>query len=318
MRAVTLLPLLWALPVAADPVVEVGASPCQVTLLAPAPIRAQLEGQIRGETVCGAALAVEVAPSEGGLRVRAWDLDAGTLREREVPDARTAAVLIASWLADDQIASQGAASTGEASGAVVGGGPAPAAPATGLGAAAAGGAIGGAVDRRATPRAVDEGAVGVAVAVASTVGVEVGLRVEADVRHGAWAAGLALAGRAGTRAEFLGGHADERDLAATAYLALATTHGAWLGRALVGVGAQLTDLRMSNSAGDLWAQGQDHALVAEVSLTVSRSLGGGVALIGGALVTVLPRPIISLASASVRADLGVLTPQLLVGLRWTP
>ncbi|MCE9575182.1 MAG: hypothetical protein K8W52_18665, partial [Deltaproteobacteria bacterium] len=77
------------------------APTCQVEILrAPPEVQPVIEEWVRAEKVCGPALKVRVIPTAGGLYILAEDAN-GRVRERVVPDATTAAVLIASWAADD-------------------------------------------------------------------------------------------------------------------------------------------------------------------------------------------------------------------------
>jgi hypothetical protein len=77
------------------------AEPCSVQMVrVPDDVRVQIERWVSAEPSCRVQLAVRVLPTEGGLYVIATD-GAGLVRERLVPDATTAAVLIASWVADD-------------------------------------------------------------------------------------------------------------------------------------------------------------------------------------------------------------------------
>jgi hypothetical protein len=77
------------------------APACKVEILrAPPEVQAVVEDWVRAERVCGPALKVRIVPTPGGLYVLATDAS-GRARERVVPDATTAGVLIASWAADD-------------------------------------------------------------------------------------------------------------------------------------------------------------------------------------------------------------------------
>jgi hypothetical protein len=86
-------------PASAEPV---SAPPsCSVEILrAPPEVQAVIEDWVRAERACGPALKVRVVPTAGGLYLLAEDAT-GRVRERVVPDATTAGVLVASWAADD-------------------------------------------------------------------------------------------------------------------------------------------------------------------------------------------------------------------------
>src|SRR5262245_50735019 len=88
--------LLGAAPARADE-----AAHCAVDVArAPADVRATIENWVASETHCAHAIEVRVVPTEGGLYLYARD-EHGVVRERVVPDAQAAGVLVASWVADD-------------------------------------------------------------------------------------------------------------------------------------------------------------------------------------------------------------------------
>lgn len=76
---------------------------CKVTVaLAPDDARAEIEAWVRAEPRCVRELEVRVVPTEDGLYLSATDPH-GHVRERVVPDAQAAAVLVVSWMADDSL-----------------------------------------------------------------------------------------------------------------------------------------------------------------------------------------------------------------------
>jgi hypothetical protein len=82
-------------------------SRCEVTFArAPDDVRAVIETWVRAESRCSTTLEVRVVPTEGGLYLMARD-GQGRVRERVVPDAQSAGVLVASWVADDAPAPSG-------------------------------------------------------------------------------------------------------------------------------------------------------------------------------------------------------------------
>jgi hypothetical protein len=84
---------------AAAPVPAAGGA-CNVNIVrAPDPVRQTIERWLANEH-CTLALQVRIIPTEGGLYLLATD-EHGRVRERIVPDAQSAGVLIASWAADD-------------------------------------------------------------------------------------------------------------------------------------------------------------------------------------------------------------------------
>ncbi len=77
--------------------------PCHVTVaLAPDDVRAEIDAWVRAEPRCERELEVRVVPTDDGLYLQARD-GTGHVRERVVPDAQSAAVLVVSWMADDSL-----------------------------------------------------------------------------------------------------------------------------------------------------------------------------------------------------------------------
>src|SRR5688572_26737906 len=88
---------------AAQPVTRPEHDPCNVTIaVAPAEVRAEIEAWVRAEPRCERELEVRVLPADEGLYLQARSRD-GRVRERVVPDAQSAAVLVVSWMADDSL-----------------------------------------------------------------------------------------------------------------------------------------------------------------------------------------------------------------------
>src|ERR1043165_9782782 len=99
MRAAMLLAVLVAIPrfAAADP------QPCQVTFArAPEDVQKVIETWVRAEPRCVTTLELLVIPPDGGYILMARDAD-GRTHERLLPDAQSAGVLVASWMADDTV-----------------------------------------------------------------------------------------------------------------------------------------------------------------------------------------------------------------------
>lgn len=111
-RALFLGLVLAAAPVAAQPAAPIAAppsapvvaqpaapQPCTVTYVrAPDDVRAVVDSWVRAEPQCNSSLELRIVPTEGGLYLLARD-SSGRLRERMVPDAQSAGVLVASWVA---------------------------------------------------------------------------------------------------------------------------------------------------------------------------------------------------------------------------
>ena len=98
----TLIPALFLAPavLSAPTFAQPAPTTCSVTIMrAPEQVRATVEQWLAKET-CTLALQVRIVPTEGGLYLLATD-EHGRVRERIVPDAASAGVLIASWAADD-------------------------------------------------------------------------------------------------------------------------------------------------------------------------------------------------------------------------
>jgi hypothetical protein len=69
-------------------------------LRAPDDVRAVIEQWVAAEPDCSASIELRVVPTENGYYLVAQRPD-GRIHEREVPDATSAGVLVASWVADD-------------------------------------------------------------------------------------------------------------------------------------------------------------------------------------------------------------------------
>ena len=90
--------------VAAQPVTRpTEVASCRVTIAyAPAEVRTEIDAWVRAEPRCERELEVRVIPTDDGLYLQARD-SGGRVRERVVPDAQSAAVLVVSWMADDSL-----------------------------------------------------------------------------------------------------------------------------------------------------------------------------------------------------------------------
>jgi hypothetical protein len=284
MRLVALGVMAVAMPAAARPA-SPHAEACPVTVVrAPDEVRAIVDAWVRTEPRCGAALEVTIEVAEGGFVLTARDARGGR-RVREVPDAQTAGVLIASWAADDRFAA-----------------PAPgAAMARGVDTpslAAAASPPGAAPHRRAQ--------------LTGVVGNALGVRGEVDVLGHRITFGLALALQTST----IRVYGVQRDLQAIEYVGFTHAWSRWQLRTQLGVGVQVTDLQLYNEAHDLWAAGFDTLFVTEASVTLSRALGAGWAVTGGALISVLPSPTHTIEDMSVVTDLARISPVALLGVSY--
>jgi len=96
MRLVALMVVAAAAPAA--------AAPCAVEVVrAPDGVREVIDHYVAAEPQCAASLEVRIVETDEGLYVVAQDRE-GRVRDRVVPDARAAGVVIASWAADESVA----------------------------------------------------------------------------------------------------------------------------------------------------------------------------------------------------------------------
>ena len=97
--------LVVAAVATAQPVTRPAQVACRVDIVvAPPAVRAAIEAWVRTEPRCDRDLVVRVVPVTLGYDLTTSD-DEGRVRERIVPDAQSAAVLVVSWMADDSIGS---------------------------------------------------------------------------------------------------------------------------------------------------------------------------------------------------------------------
>ncbi len=276
--------LVAAAPVAAQPVTQPKA--CQVTIArAPDDVRAVVEQWVKSEPQCSVALEVRIVPTEGGLYLLAQD-ERGGVRERIVPDAQTAGVLVASWIADDNAPPL----------------PPPAPPPRALETAPA--PTVEPVYESITPPGLAP------IAIASTAPAPkknskwitaggllpmsdnggVGLRLEADIiRRGQWMFGAALSA-AGSRVSlsstYGGAYLSSADYKLIGYVSRPSQRGRWQLRPALGVGA----IRSEGYAwdGDTMMYDVEGTFpTIEASFTVSRELGKSWAAYTGPLATVI-------------------------------
>jgi hypothetical protein len=100
---VSLASLASVAPLVASAQPVTAPAACDVKIVrAPDDVRAVIESWVKAEPRCAIALEVRVVPTQGGLYLLVRD-EHGRERERVVPDAQSAGVLVASWAADDSI-----------------------------------------------------------------------------------------------------------------------------------------------------------------------------------------------------------------------
>jgi len=102
-KAVLATLLALAAPVAAQPAGPVSRT-CEVRFVrAPDDVRYVIETWLAAEPHCSSKIDLRVIPTDHGFYLIAQRPD-GRLHERYVPDAQSAGVLVASWVADDWVA----------------------------------------------------------------------------------------------------------------------------------------------------------------------------------------------------------------------
>lgn len=100
LTAATVLAVASA-PALAQPRADMRAEMCGVTFVrAPDEVRHEIERWLEAEPRCTSSIDLRVIPTDDGLYLLAQRPD-GRIHERVVPDAQTAGVLVASWVADD-------------------------------------------------------------------------------------------------------------------------------------------------------------------------------------------------------------------------
>jgi len=290
MRFVTVaLAALFVSPAAAQPVTSPSAS-CEVRFVrTPDDVRHVIERWLAAEPRCSTSIDLRVLATEDGYYLLA-QRDDGRIHERVVPDAQSAGVLVASWVADDWvetpprppviaprplivdpfagqpergIAAHGAAST----------------PSTGrwlslAGMIRAGGAGGG------------------------------GIRAELDVlRRGAWTVGAAVSISESTDPTFTPdgspAYYGTRDLKAIALLARSATFGRWQLRFAAGAGVLRTasGLVAYSYSGNMGGAVEGVTIVspaAEASALVTRRIGASWAIMAGPVVTLTQQDLLTL------------------------
>lgn len=285
---------------------EATASPCEVTVpRAPDEVRTAIENWVRAEPRCATPLEVRVVTTEGGFYLFARD-PAGRVRERIVPDAQSAGVLVASWVADDAAPERD---------------PAPAPPASAP-------AVEVDIDARPDATVIEISPPGQVVALApalppatidrlapvarseparaprwlalgGTLRVEdgggAGVRGEIDLAaRGPWSAGIALAGSRSYTQLYGGwnyGSLTTHDLRATGIVARTSHHGAWDLRFAAGLGLVRTTVDgyvSDDQSTDSYA-GEGLSATGEVGIQLSRRFGPHWAIGAGPLATFYQR-----------------------------
>lgn len=245
---------------------------CIVAVMsAPDDVRQTIEAWVHAEPRCGTYLEVRVVPIFNGFYLYARSAD-GRVRERVVPDAQSAGVLVASWSADDSIESE----------AIVSGGPG------------------------ATPPANNPTTDGMprrwlaleALTLPAGSGGK-GLRAALDLHtHGAWSFGL-VASALRTHDDIEGaGRTQYTDLGVGARVAFTGSRGAWDLRLVGGVGVSLTkaDGHVMDysvpTVPEYDVTGKSVGTNFEVSAQLWRRFGS-IAIGGGPLATLVPQRVVN-------------------------
>ena len=281
--------LLAAAPAGAEPDAPPSTEPgtCRVTIArAPDDVRQVVETWVRSEAQCSIALEVRIVPTDGGLYLLAQD-EQGRIRDRIVPDAQTAGVLVASWIADDNAPPPAPAPDPFSTRAPAASGPVVAAESINPPGMVP---ISIAAGMSNTKPSRDKWlALGALVPMTGTSGV--GLRGEIDAwRRGAWTLGAAASYTESSMDLYTStgwGSMGATDLKVIAYVGRPWRFGRW-------------QLRPSMGVGFIYAEGSGYISdpgtsidvdgtfpTAEGSLVLSRDLGKQWAAYGGPLATII-------------------------------
>ena len=274
---------------------------CAVTIArAPDDVRAVIEQWVQAEPNCNVKLEIRIVPTEGGLYLLARD-EHGRLRERLVPDAQSAGVLVASWVAADSTAAtpydappaiapqqpmpQGGPGVAPSPMPPVAPAPAVAPAPMGTEGAFAPGAAPVVAARAEKPRWLSLGAM---AAMSGTGGG--GVRGEWDLKNRGWAtlgiaASVSQSGVDYYTADYYGyGTIQMIDTKALGYLALGSSWGKWHLRSSIGLGAVFTRAMTETSNGSQEAAGLFPT--GELTLSIGRDITQSWALSAGPVVSI--------------------------------
>jgi len=272
-----------AAPAVAQPVTSPTA--CSVDLVrAPDEVRNAVERSLAEAGHCSVALEVRIVPTKDGLYIMARD-DRGTVRDRVVPDAQTAAALIASWADDGQPAPIATIDFhADVRLAPMQGLPVP--PAT-----PALAPVANAVDDGGPrPDAQPHHWIGEFLLFGGGVATFHGLRAEADViYHPSWTAGVSATIAQSRNINSMSEELTISDLGMTVYVAHPFSLGGWGFRPAAGLGLVYTRANDfgPNAEGMLGFQPSEKVSpIAEGSLLASHALVGHLAASAGLVVTV--------------------------------
>jgi hypothetical protein len=280
-------------PAAADTGMSIGGS-CEVRFVrAPDDVRHTIESWLANEPSCVTSIELRVVPTDDGYYLLAQRPD-GRIHERVVPDAQSAGVLVASWVADDWVTEPPPPPPRAPLPIIVN--PFADEPGRDLGVRAEG--SGGAPRRWLS----------LAALIRAGGGGGSGLRVEVDVmRRGAWSLGAALSASSSTDSAWTpsGMHVQygSDDLKAIAVLARTSKLGRWELRLAGGVGVLLTesgvtDYTWSSTAampdrGGSFGGASGPTPVVETAFSLSRRLGTSWSITGGAVASFMHQELLT-------------------------
>jgi hypothetical protein len=275
-------------PAAADTAMTTDAA-CEVRFVrAPDEVRHVIESWLAAEPRCTSSIELRVVPTEDGFYLLAQRPD-GRLHERVVPDAQSAGVLVASWVADDWVEPAPP--------------PPPVAPrpiivnpfAESPGAIT----VRAQVARRQSPQSVS-------LAAMIHAGGEGGggLRGELDlVRRGAWTAGVALTASASRQAvNEVASYATE-DYKAVAYVARTSKFRRWQLRFSAGAGIISTEAHISRAPSVASSPGEfiglnDTSIVGEAAISAVLPLSQNWSLSGGPILSFMSQDLVMFSPSS--------------------
>jgi len=292
MRTVTaVLVALAVSPAAAQPVTSPSAS-CEVRFVrTPDDVRHVIESWLAVEPRCTTSIDLRVVLTEDGYYLLA-QRDDGRIHERVVPDAQSAGVLVASWVADDWVEPPPPPSPPVAPRPLIVD-PFDGQPVHGIAAHAA----------ATTPQAGRWLSLAGMIRAGGAGGG--GIRAELDlIRRGAWTLGAALSASESTDPTYATGgpaYFGTKDLKAIAFLARTSTFGRWELRIAAGAGVLHTEsglVAYSYSGPDSPDGAVEGVNVvspaAEASATLSRRLGARWAITAGPVATFMRQEILTL------------------------
>ena len=278
---------------------------CVVTIVrAPEDVRPVLEQWVRAEPSCNVSLDVRVIPTEGGYYILATD-ESHRERERIVPDAQSAGVLVASWIADDTMRAPSPSVPPPPADV-----PAPALIGShGLFGPGEGRAPGLTAAKAVTPEVRRKW-----ISLGATLAERGwGMRAEVDAKAWrAWAFGVAAAWATKTAIEggpYASSELDFFDAMTLAYLSHTEHMGRWQLREALGAGLLYTRSHSAVASTSGWVMNDDDGFypTADASLMLGRELGDSWAITTGVLASFLSQSYTlemgSFGSEVVRRDL---------------